>query len=305
MTRSPCCPRCRSSDPQIARSDCYNPWHHGTEVHLQRETTAAACGAPIDDPPSQLAVSLEFVSCPACIVSVPACDRGHPAPTCADPGCYREIAARKADEILPGLGDLVRKGNLDPDPPSTNEKIADVGPKLWRDSATIIAPTNPVEAWRVASVSERSDVPHATVKRHQELTDDEVGQAPLEDLRAAYRSLRDHHVAETTALVGRRDDLTRRRDDLLAKNQTILAESQRLIATASTFMERDEKVIDDLTKENARLSEIIDFMRNRYSPFGGRSCALCVYEEGRFIRSCALHRWEKDVEQRQPEDEQP
>ena len=277
MTRSPCCPTCRSSNPNIAASNCYNPWHRGIDVHLQHDpfgTTGAgcgaACGATIDDPPSQLAVSLEFVSCPACIVAVPACDRSHPSPSCTDPGCYRETAARKADEILPGLGDLVRKGRLDPDPPTSTPitKVEDDRSR-WKDPATILG-------------------------RHQELSDDEIDQTSLEDLRGAYRSLRDHHVAETTALVSRRDDLTRRRDALLAKNQTILAESQRLITTASTIMSSDEKRIDHLTEENARLSEIIDFMRNRYSPLGGRSCALCVYEDGRFIRACALHRWEAE-----------
>lgn len=129
------------------------------------------------------------------------------------------------------------------------------------------------------------------VPRHQELSDDQVEEASLDDLRAAYRALRDHHIAETAALISRRDDLTRRRDEQLTKNSETLAQSQKLIEQADTIMRRDEEVIDRLGSENARLSEIIDFMRNHYSPIGGRGCALCVYEEGHFIRPCALHRW--------------
>ena len=111
-----------------------------------------------------------------------------------------------------------------------------------------------------------------SIPRHQELSDDDVERASLDDLRAAYRSLRDHHIAETTALISRRDDLTRRRDELLT--------------------ETNEDLTDRLGSENARLSEIVDFMQNHYSPLGGRGCALCVYVDGRFVRACALHRWE-------------
>ena len=130
------------------------------------------------------------------------------------------------------------------------------------------------------------------IQHHQELSDEDVDRASIDDLRAAYRALRDHHIAETTALISRRDDLTRRRDAQLAKNQHVLTESQKLIERADAIMTSDQETLDRLGTENARLSEIIDYMQNRYSPIGGRSCALCVYVEGRFIRPCALHRWE-------------
>lgn len=132
----------------------------------------------------------------------------------------------------------------------------------------------------------------APVARHQELSDEQIEEASLDELRAAYRALRVHHIVETTALISRRDDLTRRRDEQIAKNNVQLVEGQKLMEQANTIMRRDEEVIDRLGSENARLSEIIDFMRNHYSPIGGRGCALCVYEEGRFIRPCALHRWD-------------
>lgn len=90
-----------------------------------------------------------------------------------------------------------------------------------------------------------------SITRHQELSDTDVDRASNEALRAAYRSLRDHRGAETSA-----------------------------------------EIMEDDARTLARLSEIIDFMRNHYSPIGGRSCALCVYEEGRFIRSCKVHLWE-------------
>jgi hypothetical protein len=41
--------------------------------------------------------------------------------------------------------------------------------------------------------------------------------------------------------------------------------------------------------ELAAAREAITFMRDEYSPVGGRGCALCLYENGRFIRSCKLH----------------
>ena len=134
-----------------------------------------------------------------------------------------------------------------------------------------------------------------TVARHQELSDDQVASASLNELRAAYRALREHHIAETTALISRRDDLTRRRDDQLAKGQEVLGQSQKLIERADQIMRSDGETIDRLGTENARLSEIIDFMRHHYSPIGGRACALCVYDEGRFVKPCALHRWDDRV----------
>jgi hypothetical protein len=232
------CPTCRSNDPNVCATGCYNPWHRGLVVHLQKEPIGAtrdachaACSAPIDDPPSELAVDRAFVSCPTCL----SCDRAHVAPTCADPACYREEHAKKADAILQGLGDLVRQGKLDPDP-STNEKLEKLGDtdgNPWSEPAKVI-------------------------RRHQELSDEEVDRATLDDLRVAYRSLRDHHVTETTALVSRRDDLTRRRDDLLARNQQVLTQSQQLIERASTIMQSDAANLDRLGSENARLTEIVD-----------------------------------------------
>jgi hypothetical protein len=251
------CPTCGSSDPNTAASSCYNAaWHRGDVVHLQHEPIgtpgsqcSATCGAAIDDPPSQIAVDREFVTCPA---------------------CYRETIARKVDDILPGLGTLVRQTTVTQWGSSIRETSNE--DEHWSGPAKIL---------------------------HQELSDNEIDRTTLEGLRAAYRSLRDHHVAETTALAQRRDDLTRRRDDQLARSQEILAESQRLLASADTIMasadtimRRDEKTIDQITSESARLSEIVDFMRDHYSPIGGRSCALCVYEDGRFIRPCAVHRWD-------------
>lgn len=52
-------------------------------------------------------------------------------------------------------------------------------------------------ARRAAAAAVRS-----SLARHKDLTDEEVGAASLEDLREAYRSLRAHHVRETTTLVG-------------------------------------------------------------------------------------------------------
>ena len=202
-------------------------------------------------------------------MTAPSCNRSHPAPSCEDPACFREESARKADDLLPGLGDLVRKGRLDPELP-TDDKIGGDGNALWSEPAVI-------------------------VRRHRELSDIEVNQASLEDLRIAYRTLRDHHVAETSALVTGRNDLARRCKENLTKSQQILDVGRSLLTSADAIMKRDDETIEQLRTENARLSEIIDYMQNHYSPLGARGCALCVYEDGRFIRSCAIHRWETEL----------
>ena len=134
-----------------------------------------------------------------------------------------------------------------------------------------------------------------TNARHQELSDADIDRVSIDDLRAAYRSLRDHHIAETTVLISRRDDLTRRRDEQLAKGQEVLKQSQKLIERADQIILSDAETIDRLGAENARLTEIVDFMQHRYSPNGGRSCALCVYVNGRFVRACAMHCWDDTV----------
>lgn len=67
------CPACKSI---TRRTGCYNAWHRGAVVHLQREPVgtpgaacSAACSAQIDEPPSQLAVDRAFVTCQACVDS--------------------------------------------------------------------------------------------------------------------------------------------------------------------------------------------------------------------------------------------
>jgi hypothetical protein len=139
-------------------------------------------------------------------------------------------------------------------------------------------------------------------ERHRELSDAEVASTSIDDLRSAYIALRAHHIVETSALISRRDDLTRRRDDQLAKSSENLAASQALIERADAIIRADEETIERLGEENKRLSEIIDFMQNRYSPLGGRGCALCVYDDGRFVRACALHRWSAERDDAPPRD---
>lgn len=46
---------------------------------------------------------------------------------------------------------------------------------------------------------------------------------------------------------------------------------------------------DKIASELAALRERFEYMRNEYSSFAARPCALCVYEAGRFIRRCKLH----------------
>lgn len=143
------CPSCGSREAN-APSRCYNAWHRGAVVHFQHEPIgtsgpqcSATCGAKIDDPPSQLAVDREFVTCRA---------------------CYREAHARKADDILPGLGDLVRTGKLDPDLPS-GDKVKNDPDDFWSGAARII-------------------------QSPRDLSDEEIEAATPDELRAAYRALR-------------------------------------------------------------------------------------------------------------------
>lgn len=82
------CPICLSTDPSICASNCYNPWHHGSIVHFPQGAGNALCGTILDDPPSQLAVNLDFVSCPA---------------------CRYEWLARDAEARMPGMGETFRQ----------------------------------------------------------------------------------------------------------------------------------------------------------------------------------------------------
>jgi hypothetical protein len=82
-------------------------------------------------------------------------------------------------------------------------------------------------------------------KRHQELSDDEIDDAPIDDLRAAYRTLREHHIAETTALDSRREDLARRCDELSRKCEEMLAKSSRTLTASQQLVERTASILRD------------------------------------------------------------
>jgi hypothetical protein len=45
------------------------------------------------------------------------------------------------------------------------------------------------------------------------------------------------------------------------------------------------RLLDELT----RLHDDLDFMRNEWTPLSARPCALCVYDNGVFMRSCKMH----------------
>ena len=69
--------------------------------------------------------------------------------------------------------------------------------------------------------------------------------------------------------------------------ETATAERNALRAElASVCKERDVA-----SARADKAEEQIAFMRDVWSPFGGRGCALCVYEDGRFKRNCKLHEW--------------
>ncbi len=107
------------------------------------------------------------------------------------------------------------------------------------------------------------DVPAKPLKRHQELSDIEIDQAQIDDLRDAYRTLRAHHVAETTALISKHkglaqkyEELSRRCEEMLAKSSHTLATSRQIVesAVAILFAPRaadpaDPKTFDHLSDE--------------------------------------------------------
>ena len=128
------CLTCRSTNRNMTAHGCHNPWHKGLHVHFRRASIVPLCATSIDDAWSELADAWDAVTCPICLAQSPACDRTHSAPSCVDPACHREEAARKADDILPGLGALVRSGKLSPMPTSVEPHP----PNEWRDPATII-----------------------------------------------------------------------------------------------------------------------------------------------------------------------
>jgi len=77
--------------------------------------------------------------------------------------------------------------------------------------------------------------------------------------------------------------------------QETLEEQRNVVQEATRAVEATKEKIDRVTVERDRLAEIIHYMRNDYSPLGARGCALCVYDNGRFIRACAVHRWYEEV----------
>lgn len=72
------------------------------------------------------------------------CDGRHAAPTCADPACYREARALQVDQILPGLGDLVRRGDLDPGQPRSFDPLDF---ERWSEPLRLVPP---LRAFRAA-----------------------------------------------------------------------------------------------------------------------------------------------------------
>lgn len=56
-------------------------------------------------------------------------------------------------------------------------------------------------------------------------------------------------------------------------------------------LEKYKGLLKEAQGERDAARESIDFMRNRWSMFGGRGCALCVYVDGKYVRACKLHEY--------------
>ena len=85
-----------------------------------------------------------------------------------------------------------------------------------------------------------------SAKHYEELTDDEVDMISRENLRAAYRQLRDHHVAVTTALTIRIDRMRMVYDVALdwrrhAARPSPVSHTARLIAAIDAALLVEEK----------------------------------------------------------------
>lgn len=93
------------------------------------------------------------------------------------------------------------------------------------------------------------------VARHQELSDDQIESASLDELRAAYRALREHHIAETTtALISRRTVLASQANDPAATNYLT---DDALIAWAA------RAGIYETPMEGSYVRQIVDELRER------------------------------------------
>jgi len=186
------CPYCNGS--LETATDCWNPWHRGVIVHQESPRDRARCGTAIDDPPNQLSIRLDFVSCHR---------------------CHFEWFAQSAEAATPGLG------------------------LAFRLAKQLIEKQN-----------ERS-------------------------------------VAQVQAIEAQAKTI--------GTLQETLEEQRNVVQEATRAVEATKEKIDRVTVERDRLAEIIHYMRNDYSPLGARGCALCVYDNGRFIRACAVHRWYEEV----------
>ena len=132
-------------------------------------------------------------------------------------------------------------------------------------------PITSADGWMLCSLPVRHEGPHdmrsvaigdltKPITRHQELSDDTIDRQTISDLRAAYRTLRDHHVAETTALISRSNDLARRCADLtqrcdkmLAKSKNALAASQQLVERTAAIVRNSEEVFAARAADTADL----------------------------------------------------
>ena len=106
------------------------------------------------------------------------------------------------------------------------------------------------------------------------------------------------HAEEALKRYGETSKEAAERDALLAKERDEAAAACKELD--GIRKERDALAVDlDIERKecnaaSARAEEAeeqLAFMRDRWSPFGGRSCSLCVYEDGVFKRNCKLHEW--------------
>lgn len=76
---------------------------------------------------------------------------------------------------------------------------------------------------------------------------------------------------------------------MTTKNKLKIDQLGMELMLTTAELEVEKLKVEKLTEERDAALEIIDYMRNKYSPINGRGCVLCVYDNGVFQRSCKFH----------------
>ena len=139
----------------------------------------------------------------------------------------------------------------------------------------------------------------------------DLAQREIVDLRANLAGLQLQHstcLTDIRRMIEEIAKLAQELDQAQAERDRLRLADDGEILNLKTQLERAEareRVLLSGTVEGelrARLEqaqETIVYMRDGYSPFGARGCAICLYENGKFIRWCKLHKQLEEMQARE------